>query len=80
MMNKFIHWPNATFSLSTTCDEILSWMIEIWMKNHLVSVKNYNTIYLFSPKKLQRMTNNVGLTFSVGDTTWWFINNIEQET
>jgi hypothetical protein len=23
------------FLLSTTCDEMLSWMIEIWMKNHL---------------------------------------------
>ena len=23
--------------LSPTCDEILSWMLEIWMKNHLVS-------------------------------------------
>ena len=24
------------------------------------------------------MTNNVGLTFSVGDTTLWFTSNIEQ--
>jgi hypothetical protein len=32
--------------LSPTCDEILSWMVEIWMKNHLVSDNNYNTINL----------------------------------
>jgi hypothetical protein len=31
------------------------------------------------PKKLQGMTNIVGLTFSVGDTTPRFIINIEQD-
>ena len=28
---------------------------------------------------LQNMTNNVGLTFSVGDTTLWFTISIEQD-
>ena len=36
--------------LSSTCDEILSW-IEIWMKNHLVSDRNCNTVNLYSPQK-----------------------------
>jgi hypothetical protein len=48
---------------------MLSWMIEILMKNHLLSDNNYNTVNLQSPKFLQRMTNYVGLTFSVGDAT-----------
>ena len=52
-MDEFIHWPKPYLLLSTTCDEILSRMIEIWMKNHLVSDSdyNYNTINLQSPPK-----------------------------
>ena len=39
------------------------------MKNHLVIDNYYNIVNLSSPKFiLQRMTNNVDLTFSVGDT------------
>ena len=41
---KFCH-PNPPFSSSTLgifCNEILSWMIEIWMEYHLVSDNNYN--------------------------------------
>ena len=53
--------------LSTTFDEILSWMIEIWMQNQLIIDSNCNTVNLYS-KKLQGMTNNIGLTFSVSDT------------
>jgi hypothetical protein len=38
------------------------------------------TIQIFnSPKKLQEMTNNVGLTCSVHGTTPWFIISIEQQ-
>ena len=45
---------------------MLSWMIEIWMKNHLVSDSNRNTVNLCNPWKYwQGMINNVGLTFSV---------------
>jgi hypothetical protein len=33
MMDEFIRWPKHL--LSTTFDEILSWMIEIWMKSLL---------------------------------------------
>ena len=33
MMDEFIHWPKPYLLLSTTCDDILSWMIEIWMKS-----------------------------------------------
>jgi hypothetical protein len=46
MMDKFIHWPKPYLLWSATCDEILSWMIEIWMKNHLVSDSNWNTVNL----------------------------------
>ena len=60
-------------------EQIWSWMIEIWMKNHLVSDNNCNTITLCSPKNLQGMTKNVGLTFSVGDTIPWFTISIEQD-
>ena len=43
MMDEFIHSPKLYLLLLATCDEILSWMIEIWMKNHLVSDSNCNT-------------------------------------
>ena len=56
------------FNLAATTDEILSWVIEIWMKGHLVSENNYNTVDLQSLKHLQGLTNKVGLTFTVGDT------------
>jgi hypothetical protein len=48
------------------------------MRNHLVSDNDCNTINLLSPKKLQGMTNNVGLTFSVGDTIPRYTISIEQ--
>ena len=32
--------------LRSTCDEILSWMIEIWIKNHLISDSNCNAVNL----------------------------------
>ena len=41
--NIVIHWPKPYLLLSTTPDEILSWVIEIWMKFHLVSDSNCNT-------------------------------------
>ena len=77
MMDEFIHWPKPYLLLSTTYDEILLWMIEIWMKIHLVSDNNRNTLNLYPPKKNQGMTNNVGLTFSVGDTIPQFTISIE---
>ena len=67
MMDEFIHWPKPYLLLSATCDEILSSMIEIWMRKHLVSDSNCNTINLEFPKNLQGRTKNVGLTFSVGE-------------
>ena len=51
MMDEFIHWPKPGLLLSATCDEILSWMIEIWMENHSVSDSNCNTVNLQSPPK-----------------------------
>ena len=49
-------------------------MIDIWMKNHLVSDNNRNTV-----SKLQGMTNIVGVTFNVGDTAPRFTISIEQD-
>ena len=78
MMDEFIYWPKPHLLLPTTYDEILSWMIDIWMKNHFVSGSNCNTVYN-PPKYLQGMTNNVGLTCSVGDTIPGFTISIEQD-
>jgi hypothetical protein len=39
--------------LLATCDEMLLWMIEIWMENHLVSDSNCNTINLYSNLSLK---------------------------
>jgi hypothetical protein len=79
MMDEFIHWPILYLLLSRICDEMLSWVIKIYKKNHLVNDSNYNTINLESPQILQGMTNNVGLTSSVGDTTPRFTISIEQD-
>ena len=45
-VDEFIHWPKPYLLLSATCDEILSWIIEIWMENHLVSVNISNIVNL----------------------------------
>jgi hypothetical protein len=44
-------------------------MIEIWMKNYLVSDTNYNIVNLLCPKFQQELTNNVRWTSRVRDTT-----------
>ena len=70
MIDEFIHWPTPYLLLSRACDEILEWMIEFWMENHMGSNIDYNIVNPYPPpkKKVQGMTNNVGLKFSVGDT------------
>ena len=50
MVDEFIHWPNPYLLLWAACDEKLSWMIEIWMKYHLVSDSNCNIVILQSPR------------------------------
>ena len=77
MMDKFVHQPKPYLILSVTCNTILSWMIKIWMKRHLVTDSICNTI--IPQKSLQGRKNNVGLTFSVGDTKPWFTISIEQQ-
>ena len=54
MMDVFIHWPKPYLLLAATCDAILSWMIEIWMKIQQVSDSNCNTVHLQFPKKITR--------------------------
>jgi hypothetical protein len=39
-----IHLPNPYLLLSATCDEMLSRMIEIWVKKNPVSDNNCNTV------------------------------------
>jgi hypothetical protein len=48
-------------------------------ESHLISDSNCNTINLYSPQKIQGMTNNVWLTFSVGGTIPRFIISIDQD-
>ena len=67
-----MHWLKSYFPFSTTRDEILSLMIEIWMENCLVSDSNCNIVRPYYPQTLQGATNIVGLTFSVGETTTRF--------
>ena len=43
MMDDFIHWTKPYMLLSSTSDEILSWMTKIWMKAHLVCDIDSNT-------------------------------------
>jgi hypothetical protein len=55
-------------------------MDDIWMTNHLVSDSNCNTLNnMLFHKSLQGVTNNVGLTSSVGDTMPHFTISIEQD-
>jgi hypothetical protein len=49
------------------------------MTNHLVSDSNCNTMNMLFHKILQGVTNNVGLTCSVGDTMPQFTISIEQD-
>ena len=70
----------VSYVTMVTCDEILSWMIEIQMKNHLVNDCNCNTINLQSTQKIQGFTNNAGLKFSVGDTILRFTVSIDHTT
>ena len=44
MIDEIIDWPKPYILLSTTCDENFSCTIEIWIKKHLESDSNYNTI------------------------------------
>ena len=37
MMDEFIHWLKPYFLLSTNFDEIVSYIIKICMKDHMVS-------------------------------------------
>jgi hypothetical protein len=77
-MDKFIHDPTPYLFLSTTCDEIWLCVSVIQMKNRLVSGSHCN-IYIYNPPiKVQGIANNVGLTFSVGDTTLRFTTTLNK--
>ena len=57
-VHKYYHgrWMSSSIGRNPTfsCDEILSWMIEIWMENHLVKDINYITINLKCPQKIYK--------------------------
>ena len=65
MMDEFIHWPKPYFLLWATCDDILSWMIENWMKNRSVSETNWqhckSIIPIFDPNisPISRVCHNL---------------------
>ena len=46
VVDEFIRWSKPCPLLSTTCDEISWQLIEIWMKNCLVSESNCNNVDL----------------------------------
>jgi hypothetical protein len=71
-------WYN--FHAKNICDEILSWMIEILMKNILIMINNRSKSNI---PKFNLFTQNgkyIELTFSVGDIIPWFIISIDQDT
>ena len=45
-MVEYIHWSKPYLLLLATCGELLSWMLEIWMKNHVVIDGNCNFVNL----------------------------------
>jgi hypothetical protein len=52
MMDEFILWPKPYILLLATCDEILSWMIEIWMKICFANARNCNTVIkIYNPPR-----------------------------
>jgi hypothetical protein len=65
--------------LPTTPHEILSWIIDIEIENHLACDSNCNNKIYDPSKSLQGMRNNVGLTFIVGDPILRFRVSIEQD-
>ena len=73
MMDEFIHWSKPYITLASNS----SWIIDIRIENHLASDNNCNTIIYDPSKDLQGMRNNIGLTFSVGDTIPRFTFSIE---
>ena len=72
-------WVQNLLLVSATCDEILSYMIENWMKIPLVSDSYINTVSLQSLQKITGITSHVGTTFSVHDNIPWFTIGIEQD-
>ena len=90
MMDEFTPWPKPYLLLPTTCGEILSWMIEIWIKKNLVSDINCKHRKSITPTpkkllinnkliKLQGMTSKCRVNISCDDTTLWFTIKIEQD-
>ena len=72
---------NVDLLLLATCDEILSWRIENWMKHHLVSDSNCNIVNLILPSNFfyEEWQIMLGLTFSVGETMPRFTMSIVQD-
>jgi hypothetical protein len=61
-MDEFIHRPRPYLLLSPIGDEILTWMIEDWMRNHLLSDINCNIVNLWSSKIFTRNDNKMLVT------------------
>ena len=61
-MDGFIHSSKPYLLSSATCDEKIVMEVTIFP----------NCRFATPQKRLQGMTNNVGLTFTVGNTIPWF--------
>ena len=80
-MDELIHWPKPYLFLWATWDETLSWIHDCNLDEILICKWQYLQHYksTIPSKHLQGMTNNIGLIFSVGDTTPQFTISIEQD-
>jgi hypothetical protein len=61
-----VHYPKGL----PYCNVILSWMIEIWIKFHVLSDSNCNIVNLYNVLMLlQGIKNNVMFKYNINDTT-----------
>ena len=68
--DSLIHFQFGIFASEHLCNDILLWMIQSWVKNHLLSDTKCNATYPLCPKKkAQGMSNNVRFAVCVVDTT-----------
>ena len=69
-------------NLAFSCRQLVMNDCHGWLKIGWKSLGKWQQLQhcksMIPPKKLQGTTNNVGLTFSVGDTTPWLTISIEQ--
>jgi hypothetical protein len=69
---KFVPQVLLYFASEHNCTEMFSWLIEIWMKTHLLSDINYNIVNpQFQKKCLQETTLMLGLHAMLVTLSGW---------